>query len=71
MKILIISAYDSLVNYSVFDKGRILEADDLEKSRKFSFIRNSYWTGLKIPEYILKQYDKIFLCEDGSIEVIK
>ena len=79
MKILIISIYDGAVGFSVYDNGKIYDRDEIEESEdgnhKFYelFILAYHYKKIRdlIEKDFINDYDKIFICEDGDVEVVK
>lgn len=79
----IISAYDSCVNWSIYIDGYIIDREELDypcrrfpkglrKIAKETYIACLYWDNFF--EYLLKKfsnYDSIIYCENGGIEIIK
>ena len=85
MKIAIISVYDSAVWFSVYLNGVVIDEDTIQGyyDNKTRVIRrnlkeiarrlyDAYWDhhSSEFVE-ILSDYDKIFYCEDGNVEVLK
>ena len=82
-KTIIISVYDSCVNWSIYIDGYIIDRDELDfPHRHFpkplrqiaKEIRNAYHWDCCDKEYLLRKfsnYDSIIYCENGNIEVLK
>lgn len=80
---IIISVYDSCVNWSIYIDGYIIDYDELEYPRRHfpkglrkiaKEIHNVCIWGDDIKEYLLRKFNNyysIIYCEDGNIEVIK
>lgn len=84
MKIAIISIYDGGINFSVYFDGIIVDRDTIDGyydnktrviKRKYKSlarrIYEDYWEGTEDLKSLLSEYDKIFYCEDGKVEVVK
>ena len=74
MRILIVSNYDSGVEFSVMDNGIIYTRERIEKNKKHKFyeLYKLAWNYCNIRDYIITnlidQYDFIVICENGEIQ---
>lgn len=85
MKIAIISAYDSGVWFSVCLDGVVIDRDTIQGDywsktrvirRNLKYIARKIYYAYRESHFsefvdILSDYDKIFYCEDGNVEVLK
>ena len=84
MKIAIINMYDSGNNFSIYFDGIIVDRDTIDGyydnktrviKRKYKSLARriyyDYWNGTEDLKSLLSEYDKIFYCDNGDIEVIK
>ena len=80
MKTLIVSSYDGVCCFNVYDNGKLYERDDIEDDESHKFFHLYKLISLYVPDKDVhffierafgKDYDQIFICNNGMIKVLK